>query len=209
MKDLNGSSADVSKRSSQRPSTTKRRAPAGSAPRVKSQRKISLPFDTSSNDGPRPITNLGGVDTSDLFSPMRSVNLLVFDQSLNLGAGGQHQLSSTHRNGGLAASAMGAPGGVSGSAGENNAGGAVTGPNFTHRAMSYGNAGAIGVVSGFCDVDVILSPACLGYTLVRFRRIHGKTSDFHEAVVFISNLLDVERQQASQDLMPKGESELM
>ncbi|EPY22397.1 hypothetical protein AGDE_13356 [Angomonas deanei] len=82
---------------------------------------------------------------------------------------------------------------------------------FGHRHLSYGQggSGAIGQVNGVCDVDIILAPACLGYTLVRFRRIHGKTSDFHEAVSFVTNLLELERQQAIEDIMPRGESELM
>lgn len=81
--------------------------------------------------------------------------------------------------------------------------------SLAHRTLAFGGSGVIPQVNGVCDVDVILAPACLGYTLVRFRRIHGKTSDFHEAVSFISNLLDFERQQAVEDTMPKGESELM
>jgi serine/threonine protein kinase len=81
--------------------------------------------------------------------------------------------------------------------------------NFTHRAMAYGGTGAVAQVNGICDVDVILSPACLGYTMVQFRRIHGKTSDFHEAVTFISNLLENEREQAMEDTLTRGESELM
>ncbi|KPA85911.1 hypothetical protein ABB37_00222 [Leptomonas pyrrhocoris] len=81
--------------------------------------------------------------------------------------------------------------------------------NFTHRAMAYGGTGAVAQVNGVCDVDVILSPACLGYTMVQFRRIHGKTSDFHEAVTFISNLLGSEREQAMEDTLTRGESELM
>ncbi|KPI83799.1 hypothetical protein ABL78_7163 [Leptomonas seymouri] len=81
--------------------------------------------------------------------------------------------------------------------------------NFTHRAMAYGGTGAVAQVNGVCDVDVILSPACLGYTMVQFRRIHGKTSDFHEAVTFISNLLESEREQAMEDTLTRGESELM
>ncbi|KAK7198234.1 Protein kinase domain/Protein tyrosine kinase/EF-hand domain containing protein [Novymonas esmeraldas] len=80
---------------------------------------------------------------------------------------------------------------------------------FAHRAMAYGGTGAVAQVNGVCDVDVILSPACLGYTMVQFRRIHGKTSDFHEAVMFISNVLEGEREQAMQDTMTCGESELM
>lgn len=82
-------------------------------------------------------------------------------------------------------------------------------PLFPHRAMAYGGGGAVGVVSGICDVDILLSPACVGYTLIQFRRIHGKTNDFHEAVNFITNLLDLERQQAMKDTMTSGESELM
>lgn len=82
-------------------------------------------------------------------------------------------------------------------------------PLFPHRAMAYGGGGAVGVVSGICDVDILLSPACIGYTLIQFRRIHGKTNDFHEAVNFITNLLDLERQQAMKDTMTSGESELM
>lgn len=80
---------------------------------------------------------------------------------------------------------------------------------MAHRALAFGGNGAVPQVSGLCDVDIILAPACLGYTLVRFRRIHGKTSDFHEAVAYISNLLDYERQQAMEDTMPRGVSELM
>lgn len=75
--------------------------------------------------------------------------------------------------------------------------------------MAYGGTGAVAQVNGVCDVDVILSPACLGYTMVQFRRIHGKTSDFHEAVTFISNLLESEREQAMEDTLTRGESELM
>lgn len=92
-----------------------------------------------------------------------------------------------------------------------NAGHAMASPstNFTHRAMAYGGTGAVAQVNGVCDVDVILSPACLGYTMVQFRRIHGKTSDFHEAVTFISNLLESEREQAMEDTLTRGESELM
>ncbi|KAG5492472.1 hypothetical protein JKF63_01050 [Porcisia hertigi] len=84
-----------------------------------------------------------------------------------------------------------------------------TSATFGHRAMAYGGTGTVAQVNGVCDVDVILSPACLGYTMVQFRRIHGKTSDFHEAVTFISNLLEMEREQAMQDTMTRGESELM
>ncbi|EAN86819.1 putative protein kinase [Trypanosoma cruzi] len=79
----------------------------------------------------------------------------------------------------------------------------------THRALAFGGTGAVNQVNGVCDVDVILAPASLGYTLVRFRRIYGKTRDFHEAVAFISSLLEVERQQAMEDTLPRGESELL
>ncbi|KEG09843.1 putative protein kinase [Trypanosoma grayi] len=80
---------------------------------------------------------------------------------------------------------------------------------LTHRALAYGGTGAVSQINGVCDVDVILAPASFGYTLVRFRRIHGKTRDFREAVTFITSLVEVERQQAMEDTLPRGESELM
>ncbi|CCW68830.1 unnamed protein product [Phytomonas sp. Hart1] len=83
------------------------------------------------------------------------------------------------------------------------------GHSITHRALSYGANVPLQQVSDMCDLDIILAPACMGYTLVRFRRIHGSTSVFHEAVTFVSNLLEVERQKAVEDTMPSGESELM
>ncbi|KAG5491926.1 hypothetical protein GH5_00819 [Leishmania sp. Ghana 2012 LV757] len=76
-------------------------------------------------------------------------------------------------------------------------------------AMARVDTDAGALVRGVCDLDVILSPACLGYTIVHFRLIHGKTSDFHEAVTFVSSLLTMEREQAMQDTMTRGESELM
>ncbi|KAG5466638.1 hypothetical protein LSCM1_00805 [Leishmania martiniquensis] len=78
-----------------------------------------------------------------------------------------------------------------------------------HCAMARGSTDAGALAEGVCDFDVILSPACLGYTMVQFRRIHGTTSDFHEAVSFVSNILAMEREQAMQDTMTRGESELM
>ncbi|RNF02123.1 putative protein kinase [Trypanosoma rangeli] len=62
---------------------------------------------------------------------------------------------------------------------------------------------------GVCDVDVILASASPGYTLVRLRRIQGLTNDFHEAVAYISSLLKAEREQAMNDILPCGESELL
>ncbi|CAJ1035900.1 putative Protein tyrosine kinase/Protein kinase domain containing protein [Leishmania utingensis] len=70
-------------------------------------------------------------------------------------------------------------------------------------------AHSVAVMNDVCDMDVILSPASMGYTMVQFRLIRGKTSDFHEAVTFISNVLEREREQAMQDTMTCGESELM
>ncbi|CAJ1034348.1 Protein tyrosine kinase/Protein kinase domain containing protein, putative [Leishmania lindenbergi] len=70
-------------------------------------------------------------------------------------------------------------------------------------------AHSVAVMNDVCDMDVILSPASVGYTMVQFRLIRGKTSDFHEAVTFISNVLEREREQAMQDTMTCGESELM
>ncbi|CCW64756.1 unnamed protein product [Phytomonas sp. EM1] len=84
-----------------------------------------------------------------------------------------------------------------------------SGNPITHRALSYGANVPLQQCNDVCDLDIILAPACMGYTLVRIRRIHGKTSVFHEAVDFISNLLELERQKAVEDTMPSGESELM
>lgn len=82
--------------------------------------------------------------------------------------------------------------------------------SITHRTLAFGGgSGAVAQVNGVCDVDIILAAAGLGYTSIKFRRIHGKTSDFHEAVAFISNLLGDEHQQAIEDTMARGESELM
>ncbi|GET92562.1 hypothetical protein, conserved [Leishmania tarentolae] len=85
----------------------------------------------------------------------------------------------------------------------------TTSATLAHRTMAYNSSDAVALVSGVCDVDVILSPASQGYTMVQFRCIHGNTSDFHEAVTFISNVLETEREQAMQDTMTCGESELM
>lgn len=79
----------------------------------------------------------------------------------------------------------------------------------THRALAFGGVGTVSHVNGVCDLDVILAPASLGYTLVRFLRIYGNTLDFHEAVMFISSMLEKERQQAIKDMLPCGESELV
>ncbi|CAJ1992863.1 protein kinase [Leishmania donovani] len=85
----------------------------------------------------------------------------------------------------------------------------TTSATLAHPGVAYSSSDAVTLVNGVCDLDVILSPASLGYTMVQFRCIHGKTSDFHEAVAFISNVLEVEREQAMQDTMTRGESELM
>ncbi|ORC84688.1 putative protein kinase [Trypanosoma theileri] len=79
----------------------------------------------------------------------------------------------------------------------------------THRVLAFGSTGVVNPVNGVCDIDITLVPASLGYTLVRTTRIYGKTSDYHEAVAFITSLLDLERRQAMQDTLPRGESELM
>nr|CCC93562.1 putative protein kinase [Trypanosoma congolense IL3000] len=65
------------------------------------------------------------------------------------------------------------------------------------------------LASGTCVVDVILSPGCSGYTFLRFCRISGRTHDFHEAVGYISGLFEMERQQAMEDSLPRGESVLI
>lgn len=78
-----------------------------------------------------------------------------------------------------------------------------------HRALAFGGTGSVNQVNGVCDVDVILSQSSSGYTLVRFRRIYGSTRDFHEAVSFISSVLEEERQRAMEDTQPRGESELV
>ncbi|CAG9582404.1 conserved hypothetical protein [Leishmania major strain Friedlin] len=80
---------------------------------------------------------------------------------------------------------------------------------LAHREMAYSSSDPVTLVNGVCDIDVILSPASLGYTMMQFRCMHGDTSDFHEAVAFISNALELEREQAMQDTMTRGESELM
>ncbi|CBZ30605.1 conserved hypothetical protein [Leishmania mexicana MHOM/GT/2001/U1103] len=85
----------------------------------------------------------------------------------------------------------------------------TTSATLAPRAMAYSRSDAVALVNGVCDMDVILSPASLGYTMVQFRCVHGKTSDFHEAVAFISNVLEMEREQAMLDTMTRGESELM
>ncbi|CUF04177.1 protein kinase, putative [Bodo saltans] len=61
-----------------------------------------------------------------------------------------------------------------------------------------------------CQLDVILAPtACIGYTLVKIRRISGTTADFHDCVQYISSNLDREREQATFDCAATGDSELM
>lgn len=60
-----------------------------------------------------------------------------------------------------------------------------------------------------CEVDVELCAVGSEHILVRFRRIYGHTNCFHEAVVYISDALADEHQQAMEDTLPRGESELM
>lgn len=61
-----------------------------------------------------------------------------------------------------------------------------------------------------CQLDIILAPtACMGYTLVKIRRIAGITADFHESVLYISSVLEHEREQAMFDSCISGASELM
>ncbi|RNF26812.1 putative protein kinase [Trypanosoma conorhini] len=77
------------------------------------------------------------------------------------------------------------------------------------RRKFFRDPGGGKLLVGVCDVDVIMASASRGYTLVRLRRIQGQTSDFHEAVAYISNLLKAEREQAMKDTLPCGESELL
>ncbi|KAG8341343.1 Protein kinase domain [Trypanosoma vivax] len=82
-------------------------------------------------------------------------------------------------------------------------------PPLLYRAIASGGAGTTAQKGGVCNFDLILAQASLGYTVVRFRRIYGQTRDFHEAVAYVTDLLDVERQQAMEDTLPRGESVLI
>jgi hypothetical protein len=58
--------------------------------------------------------------------------------------------------------------------------------------------------------DVVLNPTSHGgYFSVSMRRISGPTTDYHEAVTTLADLLSEERLQAVMDSCPNGESELV